>query len=355
MTLPGEKRRLEWDRGSAEVWALSAGLHHLELALPDGRRVRPLAEAPWHDEPGTTGDASLAAHLRHLGGDWACIPFGRSDADPVMHGYGTDHEWLFEEGLSVQTGPGATTPTPDPSPQGGGELSALPPSPLRGGAGGGGHERSNAATLSITYPADRPIAGLSRTLRGVPDAARVEISVTAEARAACRIPVGLHPILALGRPGERVRLETAFGHGETFPAIFEPGVSRLAVAARFDSTEALPLDDGSAIAFGDMLNRTGEEAFQLFGVDGNLRVVYPDSGYAARVQWNPADFPTCLFWVSTGGRAFKPWNGRFRGFGVEPLDARFRAANGGAAIVEGRSFLAGERWTTHYSISVEPV
>lgn len=212
-----------------------------------------------------------------------------------------------------------------------------------------------SASLSIGYPADRPIARLSRTIRGVPNEARVEFSLTVEARAACTLPVGLHPIMALGTPGEIVRVEGAFDHGETFPVVFEPDVSRLAPAARFSAMGALPLSGGGAVSFGALLNETTEEAFQLFGVNGALRVAYPGSGYAARLQWNPADFPTCLVWVSTGGRTHKPWNGRFRGFGVEPLNARFGAKGGEAFIGEGRTFLAGERWTTQYSLSVEPL
>lgn len=337
MSLPGDKRRIEWDRGSAEVWALSGAIHRLELALPDGRPIRPLAEAPWQGENETTSDATIPAHLRFLGGEWPCVPFGRTDIDPVAHGYGTDNVWAFGSGAGDIEGDKTATPTTDPFPQ-----------------GGGGHEVTEI-NLSIAYPSNHPIARLTRTIRGAAGEARVDFALTVEARAACTLPVGLHPILALGKPGEVVRVDGIFGNGETFPIVFEPGVSRLAPAARFSAMAALPLAAGGAVSFGALLNETTEEAFQLFGVDGALRVAFPDSGYAVRLNWNPVDFPTCLFWLSTGGRLNKPWNGRFRGFGVEPLNAGFAEKNGAGVIAGGRSFLAGESWTTHYALAIEPL
>lgn len=313
MSLPGDRRRLSWDRGRAEIWALSGAVHHLELDLPDGRAVRPLAEAPWHDDRTTTDDAAIPAHLRFLGGEWPCVPFGRTAVDPVVHGYGTDNAWEATQASRL------------------------------------------AATVTIAYPPGHPVVRLTRTVNAVPGAPRLDFSLTAEARADCVLPVGLHPILALGQPGEEVRVEGGFTHGETFPVVFEKGVSRLAASTRFATPEALPLAGGNAVSFGNLLDETTEEAFQLFGVDGAIRVAYPKSGYAVRLEWNPADFPTLLFWVSTGGRTQQPWNGRFRGFGVEPLNARFEEAGGQGAIAGGRRFLAGEVWTTHYSIAVEPL
>lgn len=307
--LPGEKRSIEWNRGSGEVWALSGALHGLTLELPDGRTVQPLAEAPWQRDAQTAGDEDIPAHLRFLGGEWPCVPFGASDADPVTHGFGTDSCWRFEAA-------------------------------------------DDGAALAIDYPEDRPVRGLRRTVRGIPGEARVECRLEADIRRDCTLPVGLHPILAVG---EAMRIEGTFTHGETFPVEFERGVSRLAVGARFEDTQALPLADGGTIPFGALTGETTEEAFQLFGVDGVLKIVHPEAGYAVRLEWDPNDYPTCLFWISTGGRTGKPWSGRFRGIGVEPLNARFADRDGKGAIEGGRSFKAGERWSTAYSIAVEPL
>lgn len=307
--LPGDQRRVEWDRGSGQVWALSGALHHLRLELDDGRTVMPLAEAPWHSDGATTGDASIAAHLRFLGGEWPCVPFGRTADDPVIHGFGTDNCWRFEMA-------------------------------------------ADGVALSIDYPEDRPVTRLRRTVAGVPGKAEVRFTLEVTARRDCVLPVGLHPILSCGMAGEAPVIDAQFGHGETFPVVFEPGVSRLAAGANFQDTEALPLAGGGTVPFGALLRETTEEAFQLFATGGSVRVIYPLSNHAVRISWNDDDFPTCLFWMSTGGRTGKPWRGRFRGFGVEPLHARFENQGGQGVICGGRRFRAGETWTTTYSIAV---
>jgi hypothetical protein len=310
--LPGTPHPFVWSHGRAEIWPLSAAIHNLELRLPDGRLVRPLAEAPWHGEAEIADDASIPAHLRHLGGEWPCVPFGRSAADPVVHGYGTDNPWRL----------------------------------LRGGR--------DSSTWEIIYPSDRPIERLRRDVTGVHGHAAVDFVLTTVARRDVTLPVGLHPILRLPEPGGSLSVEGAYSHGETFPVVFEAGISRLAAAARFASTAELPLAAGGAISLSQLAPEVTEEAFQLFGVDGDLRIVYPKDGYALRLNWDARDFPTCLFWLSAGGRAVRPWGGRFRGMGVEPLDARFEASGGAGVIAGGRHLRAGEVWTTRYRISVEP-
>jgi hypothetical protein len=310
--LPGTPQPLVWSHGRAEIWPLGATIHHLEMRLPDGRLVRPLAEAPWHGDSDIIGDASIPAHLRHLGGEWPCVPFGSSAADPVTHGYGTDNRWRL----------------------------------LNGG-------RENSV-WEIVYPADRPVERLRREIMGVHGHAAVDFTLTVTARRDCTLPIGLHPIVRLPDAGGTLRIEGSHAYGETFPVVFQPDVSRLAPGARFAGTRALPLAGGGDTTLSALAAEVTEEAFQLFGVDGDLRAVYPDDGYALQLSWQARDFPTCLFWLSAGGRTAKPWNGRFRGLGIEPLDARFESSGDVAAIVGGRRMRAGEVWTTRYRMAVEP-
>lgn len=310
--LPGTPLPLVWSHGSAEIWPLGAAIHRLAMKLPDGRLVAPLAEAPWQGDAAIARDAAIPAHLRHLGGEWPCVPFGRSPADPVTHGYGTDNVWRLLRSV-----------------------------------------RENS-TWEIVYPADRPVERVRRDIAAVHGHAAVDFILTVAARRDCVLPVGLHPILRLPAPGGRIRVEGVHSHGETFPAIFEPGVSRLAAGRRFAGTGALPLAAGGEASLEALAGEATEEAFQLFGVDGDLRVVLPDDGYAVRLAWERRDFPTCLFWLSAGGRTAAPWGGRFRGLGVEPLDAHFEAKGDGGAIAGGRRMRAGEVWTTRYRIAVEP-
>lgn len=309
MTGAGAPLRLAWDRGEAMVTPLSAAIHHLALRLPDGRRITPLAEAPWHDDEATVGDVSIAAHLRHLGGEWPCVPFGRTSVDPVTHGYGTDQHWTIID------------------------------------------RHSGAVSLGIDYPDAHPVARLTRTIAGVPGEARVAFTLTVETRAACRLPVGLHPIARL--PDGEMALECKASHGETFPVVFEDGISRLAAGKRFADTSSLPLAGGGSIALGELARLPTEEAVQLFGVDGHAALRCPGEGYRLILDWDASHFPTLLLWLSAGGRTAKPWRGRFRGLGIEPLDATFEARDGSGVIAGGRQFAAGERWTTSYSIGAD--
>lgn len=310
-TSPGRSVRLEWSHGAADVFPLGAAIHNLTFVLAGGQLVRPLAEAPWHGEPGIVTDETIPAHLRHLGGEWPCVPFGRSSADPVGHGFGTDNLWTCET--------------------------------LDG----------DRQTWSIDYPDDRPVARVRRTIKPVADAPAVDFSLEVTARRNCTLPIGLHPIVRLPEAGERFAVEAAFARGEIFPVTFEAGVSRLRPCAQFHALDELPLVDGSAISLPGLCRERTEEAFQLMGAEGVVALAYPDAGYRLRISWDPSAFSTCLFWLSAQGRTAKPWGGRFRGLGVEPLEARFVERDGQGAIADGVALLPGQIWATSYRIAVE--
>mgnify|MGYP002062391929 CR=1 FL=1 len=78
------------------------------------------------------------------------------------------------------------------------------------------------------------------------------------------LPIGLHPIFAPGLPGEAVRIEGNCSHGETFPVTFEPGVSRLAAGARFETPQSLPLAGGGATPIGELLAMNVRDATAYF-------------------------------------------------------------------------------------------
>ncbi len=69
---------LRWDFGSATVQSLGGMLGGLELRLPDGRRIRPLAEGDWSAADGPEY-AALPPMIRELRGEWPCVPFGKDE------------------------------------------------------------------------------------------------------------------------------------------------------------------------------------------------------------------------------------------------------------------------------------
>ena len=305
---------LTWDRGRAEIFALGASLHNLTFTMRDGSSVQPLAEAPWRGDPQVTTDPEIPPHLKALGGEWPCVPFGTTEVDPSHHGHGSDNLWQMDE------------------------------------------HTAEAVTLSIEYPEEHPIARLERRIRGVRGAPAVELELSVLARRDCRLPVGLHPIFRLPESGQRIHVDPgAFQSGHTFPRTFEPGVSRLAVDDRFSSLAAVPLAGGGTADVSCAPAALREEILLMIGTAGQVTVSYPDDGYAITLDWNAEDLPALVVWLSNCGRAAAPWHNRFRGIGIEPVAAYFDnaaiAASAPPGSVLGVDFSAGLRWTTRYRIS----
>ncbi|GHC70583.1 hypothetical protein [Limoniibacter endophyticus] len=311
MTVSGTVHRLLWDRGEASVFSLGAMLHHARFVLEDGRSVTPLAEAPWKDDAEVQADATIPAHLRQLGGEWACVPFGKSTVDPVVHGFGTDNFW---------------------------QIIAADEKHVK---------------LAISYPKTHPIEKLERTLSVRDGEAAISLSLKVFPRRDCAFGIGLHPVFVLPEAPERIQLHGTFEEALTFPVTFEEGVSKLLPGRATRSLETLPLADGTTTDFATLATSLTEEAIQLVGAGGVLSVRYPDRRMQATLEWDASALPEVLLWVSAQGRTKPPWGGRFRGLGVEPMKLRF-GANGIPRNSDDEAvhhFVAGCPWSTSYRIS----
>lgn len=306
--------KLGWDRGHAEVFATGAALHNLVFTLDDGSFCQPLAEAPWVDDAALATGGAIPDHLKLLGGEWPCVPFGTTAVDPHHHGYGSDNAWHVTS------------------------------------------RSEGAIDLAIDYPEDHPITRLERRVAGVPGETVINLDLTVIARADCVLPVGLHPIFRLPDAGKRMHLAASgFSRGHAFPQVFEPGVSRLAVGARFAALDAVPLAGGGSADLSSPPADLREEIVLLESTNGGVHISYPDDGYAAHLEWSGEHFPSLVLWLSDRGRSALPWSNRFRGIGIEPVAAFFDntalAAYAPEGVALGRRFSAGQRWTTRYRIS----
>ena len=176
----GETWSIEWSHGHATVHAGAGALGRTDFRLDDGRTVNPFYEAPWlgRAEP---VEPPVMTNLR---GDWACLPFG--------HPYGAD------EGLTGAWAKAAAAAVDRPLTLG---------ETIQHGYGANVDWRlvsqtAAALTIAVDYPAESPIAGLTRTIRPVPGQAAIDVSVEIGARVPCRRPFGFHPNFALrGAPG----------------------------------------------------------------------------------------------------------------------------------------------------------
>ncbi|MFN0114261.1 MAG: hypothetical protein ACKVPY_06245 [Paracoccaceae bacterium] len=286
--------RLRGEFASARVWPTGAMLAGAMFRLPDGRRVRPLATLPW------AFDAALPGHMRRLGGEFFCLPFGGAGLDGAaetgwagfvgrpgdapLHGPAANADWTVEEAA------------PD------------------------------RAHLSLDLPEPFPVARIDRWLRLAPETARIDVRVRLTARADTEIPAGFHPILALPGTGS-LRLDAGFAEGFTYPGAI-PGARMLAKAGRgFARLSAVPGADGGAVDFSaPPLRRGHEDVLLLASMTGPVSVDRPGRGYRLTIDWDRAALPHAMLWLHDRGLAGPPWSGRFRGLGIEPVASAFDLA-----------------------------
>jgi hypothetical protein len=213
--------------------------------------------------------------------------------------------------------------------------------------------------LAIDYPGASPIARLERHILPDPAAPAIGIRLVVHARADTVLPIGFHPTFRV--PDGGIVIETA-GGGMTFPAEVEPGVSRLAEGAWFDSLGRVPLRGGGHADLSRLpLPFATEELVQLTHPGGEVALACPAEGFRVWMEWDAAHFPGLAVWVSNRGRAAYPWSGRHQAVGLEPVCAAFdlgpRVSAGAnplsrAGHPTARAFRAGEVFSTALRISV---
>jgi len=283
-----QSHRLNWAHGSATVLSTAAMLAECEFLLPDGA-FAPFARAPWI---GTVDDPAISGHLRHLGGDFVCLPFGGrrsvADAPPdwaplltgtdaaLVHGPAADSDWTV-------TGATAT-----------------------------------AITLSLDYPADSPVLRIARRVAARPDAAALDFTLWIWAREPAAISVGLHPILRLpARPG-RLLLRADFAFG-----LVHPGQSPAGQPQEFAELSAVPRSHGPVDMSHLPLSPATDLNVQLCGMRGPVTAQYLDEGAAVTLDWDRGLLPSLQIWHTDGGIKPAPWHGRYRGLGIEPVASAF--------------------------------
>jgi hypothetical protein len=239
--------------------------------------------------------------MRHLGGEFVCVPFGiggrprellpewDSDAwnrvNSAPHGHSSDAIWELITADATHV------------------------------------------SLRLPYPAGDDIDYLTRRVAIAPDAPALDLELTINVRRPTRQPVGLHPILRLPEYPAQLVIEAKFAFGLTYPAFVPPGVSRVAVGQGFSHLDAVPDMNGGSADYARLPKEMPtEEMLMLCGVQAPITVSYPNEHALFRLSWDTTLLPSCLLWPSDRALADPPWNCRFRGLGVEPIAAVFDAA-----------------------------
>jgi hypothetical protein len=278
-----ETLELAWPHGSATVSTLAGMLVDLRLDLPSGP-FRPLAPLLAEDDP------ALPGHLRGLGGEFACVPFGSADgvdvdgwptgaADPLPHGFGADTEWTVQ------------------------------------------HAAPDVVELVVEYPADSPVRRLVRRLRAQ-DGPGLEVDLQVEVDEPCTLPIGMHPILRVPDRDELV-LDVAFEQGFTYPVPVH-ATSRTAPARRFTDLANVPARDGGTVDLRRLpIGPATEDVVLLAGARSPARVHVEEADAVLVLEWDDALLPSLLLWHSDRALDGPPWAGRYRGIGLEPVAAAF--------------------------------
>jgi|SRR5579872_3991798 len=306
---------------------------------PDSRSFDPFFVAPWSGDRSPAHDA-LPALLKNLRGEWPCVPFGaptpradlpadwrhdpawQSSVDSFFHGYGSHRDWLL---------------------------------------------RANDAqcVAELVCPPDHPIERLERRIRLRESAAALDFQLSVKARRDSALPVALHTVFQLP-PRAAPQAELIFSEQArawTFPVEVEPGRSLLRPDQRGISPNAVRcVDDVARDVRRLPFDQPGEDLVLLTGTGGSVTLANPAEGYAATIIWDAAVLPSCLIWISGGGRLDYPWLGQVCAVGIEPCCAPFDlgpAYGKGADTPLQRAGIStalclrgGQTWQTGYAICV---
>ncbi len=306
------RHELRWSHGRAVVDTTAAMLSDVEFLVGE-TGFRPFAAAHW--SPDDAAVAGLPGHLRHLGAEFVCLPFGeggRPDAvaeewdaliderrDAPAHGLAADAEWQVIA------------------------------------------EADDRIALRLEYPDDGPVAAIERRIVGIGGEAALALELRIESRADGAVPVALHPILRLPERAGGLVLHADFDEGMTHPAAGGP----LQRGAVFGDLCTVPVDGGVVDLSRLPLPRGASDAdvnVQLCGVRGPIRAEYAAEGMMLEIDWDRRILPAAHLWLSDRALPDAPWSGRYRGLGIEPVAAAFDLA-AAVSIEENPLTLRGHR------------
>jgi hypothetical protein len=182
----------------------------------------------------------------------------------------------------------------------------------------------NAATLALDGPLESPVERLERRIALAPDRPRVDIAVSIEMRRPARLPIAFHPILRLPENPHTLHLDADFALGLTYPGIIEPDRMVCEPGKTFTSLARLPGRSGDTVNLLSIpLGPRMEDVVMLAGVREPVRARFIEEGFELEIDWSRTLLPHCMAWIHDRGLDPHPWEGRFRGLGLEPMASAF--------------------------------
>jgi len=246
-----------------------------------GRKIKPLAVAPWAEEKTPPGLPHLLTSLR---GDFFCLPFGGNDdayrgENHPPHGQTANDKWSL---VSLK-------------------------------------EQDDRHTLKLRMKTTvrKGTVDKNLTLIDGHDAVYINHTVT---NMTGKMSCGHHAVVQF--PDERetgVVSHSPIEFGMTLPVPAEDpaagGYSSLQPDKRFKSLKRVPLAAGGYTDVSRYPARRGfEDILTLVnrptGPFAWNAVTYPKQRYVFFTLKDPAILPQTVLWISNGGRHYAPWNGR---------------------------------------------
>ena len=282
---------LRWSHGQGLVESVGGMVGPVHFQICEDQWRQPFAVFPWADEPTPEGESPLQGLMARGRGEWPCVPFG---VNPDANALGWDH-------------------------------------PIHGHSAHGPWQRLDDGQdpafihLQFTYPDGHPVARLERQIWGVDGQAAMGLRLIVHAREACRLPMGLHFTFKMPQSEGALSLQpTRWAFAQTFPREVEPGFDLLEPGQRFHDLAHAPAQNGQTADISQFpLPQATESLCQLCGVEGDMVLIHREEGYRVVLQWDTQALPSCLLWISNGGRQAWPWSRRHHALGVEPVCAYF--------------------------------
>lgn len=303
-----ESHLLTWAFGEATVLTTAAMLADCRFDL-GGASFSPFAKAPWM---GRVQDPAISGHLRELGGDFVCLPFGIGRAMPDAPA-----EWAA---LLTEAEPG-----PIHGPVADLDWAVISAS-------------DTEIALSLDYPETSAILRVERVISARPMAPALDFAFRIFARRSAAISPGLHPILRLPDRAGGLHLSGDFAFG-----MVHPGYG----GQVFHSLAAIPRPGGMVDLSRVPLDPQTDLNVQLCGMRGPIRAIYPDEGSGVELDWDRTLLPSVQIWHTDRGIEGAPFDGRYRGIGVEPVASAFDL---GAAVSCGPNPINARGVATHIPI-----
>jgi len=287
---------LAWAHGTARIVPTAGMLLEASFKLPSGHMFSPFAKADWATEDAAPRE--FTGHMRWLGGMFACLPFG-------------------EGGPATEIAPAWDSP----------EFEAL--NKLNHGFSGNAdwgliEAAPGLVHIGLDYPAEDDISRIEMVISGDPQRPALGFEAKIIARRDCKTSFGFHPIFTLAAPPESIEIRADFRAGLTYPARVKGGGMICKIGAEFDGLDAVPGAAGGSLDLSRLPTPHAiEDNLQLCGVSGPVEVIYHAESAGVRVDWDRSILPSCQIWVSDRALRAAPWEGRYRGLGIEPVASAF--------------------------------